>query len=86
MLSVAYTPKFVRAYKKLVPELKQEVKRAIEDFKNPSSHERLRVHKLAGPSKDRHSFSVNYSTRIVFTYLKKDSALLLIVGDHEVYR
>ncbi|MEK7665424.1 MAG: hypothetical protein AAB337_00920 [Patescibacteria group bacterium] len=86
MLEVSYAARFVRAYKKFTPLLQEEVKRAITDFQNPATHERLRVHKLEGRLQGRYSFSVNYATRIVFMYLNKDQAVLLTVGDHDVYR
>lgn len=86
MLEVSYTARFVRAYKKLTSPLQEEVKQAIADFQNSSTRERLRVHKLEGRLKGRYSFSVNYATRIVFTYVNKNKAVLLTVGDHNVYR
>lgn len=85
MIVVAYTPKFIRAYKKLVPDLKEEVKSAIGLFTDKTNHERLRVHKLSGRMEDRYSFSVNYKIRIVFRYLPDGRALLLTAGDHSIY-
>ncbi len=84
-MTIGYTPKFIRAYKKLLPALQTEVKLAIADFKNETRAERLRIHKLGGRMKGRWSFSVNYHIRIVFSYLDNDRALLLAVGDHNVY-
>ncbi|MBI5793552.1 hypothetical protein HZA87_00475 [Candidatus Uhrbacteria bacterium] len=85
MVQVAYTPKFVRAYKKLVPGLQIEVKQALELFADKGNHDRLRVHKLSGRMEDRYSFSVNYKIRVVFRFLPDGRALLLTVGDHSIY-
>ncbi len=85
MLEVAYTPKFIRAYKKLVPELQIEVKEAISLLQDQSKHSHIRVHKLHGRLADRYSFSVNYRTRVVFQFLSEGRVLLLMIGDHSVY-
>ena len=70
MLTVGYIPEFVRSYKKLEPELQEEVWEKIELFKNPANHRELRVHKLHGKFKDCFSFSVNYRVRVIFSYLQ----------------
>ncbi len=85
-MDVAYTPAFVRRYKKLSRALKDEVKEHIDLFRDPKNHESLRVHKLSGPLKKFHSFSVNYRYRIIFEYSTNGkSAWLHDIDDHEVY-
>jgi addiction module RelE/StbE family toxin len=85
-IEIEYTKYFLRAYKKFNPHLKEEVKDAIEKFKNPDNHSKLKVHKLNGQFSDKYSFSVNYSYRIIFEYLKNNTvAVLLTVGDHGIY-
>ena len=86
MITVLYKPSFVRQYKKLEPALKKEVKAKIEQFKDRDNHNQLEVHKLKGKLSGRYSFSVNYKYRIVFTYESQDTAVLLGIGDHDVYR
>ena len=85
-MNVAFAPPFFRQLKKLEPNLQEEVFEKIEYFKNDPNHKMLKVHKLKGRLKDRHSFSVNYKTRIVFHYLSKNEVILLAVGDHDVYK
>ena len=90
MIDVYYAPTFVRMYKKLPRALQEEVKERIEQFRDPANHEKLKVHKLSGRLKGRHSFSVNYKIRIVFIFGKspqsKNVAYLLYIGGHdEVY-
>ena len=86
-MEVAYAPSFVRKYKILPAGLKLEVKEKIALFRDPKNHKILKVHKLAGKLKEQFAFSVNYKIRIVFWYAntKPKEALLLAVGDHDVY-
>ncbi len=87
MIDIWYTREFLRAYAKLEPKLKDEVKRRIAEFRNPKNHASLAVHSLKGRMKGRRSFSVNYRYRIVFQYADKtkSAAYLFEVGDHDVY-
>lgn len=85
-MRVSYKPSFIKQYAALEPSLKEEVKEKIELFKDKNNHQQLKAHKLRGRLAGRYSFSVNYRYRIVFIYETKDEAVLLAVGDHDVYR
>ena len=86
-MKVSFKPSFLREFKKLEPALQDEAREKIELFKNPTNHAALHVHKLKGPLAGRLSFSVNYRYRIVFIYADKtkNEALLLAIGDRDVY-
>ncbi len=86
MIEVAYKPSFVREYGNLESSLQEEVKEKIEFFKKRKNHKHLKVHKLKGKLSGRWSFSVNYRYRIVFMWESKQKAVLLAVGDHDVYK
>ena len=86
MILIYYKPTFIRQYKKLPIDLKEEVKDKIELFKNSDNHKKLKTHKLKGKLKGFCSFSVNYKYRIVFIYEKNNSVSLLAVGDHAIYK
>lgn len=85
-MRIVYAPMFLRMLKALPQELQEEAIESAEAFADKKNHIRLKVHKLKGRLAGRYSFSVNYSTRIVFQYQKPDSAVLLAIGDHDVYR
>jgi mRNA-degrading endonuclease YafQ of YafQ-DinJ toxin-antitoxin module len=48
--------------------------------------ETLKTHKLKGKLKEFWSFSVNYSFRIVFEFIKKDEVIFYDIGDHRIYQ
>jgi mRNA-degrading endonuclease YafQ of YafQ-DinJ toxin-antitoxin module len=52
---------------------------------NPFSKQ-LRTHKLTGTLQGLWAFSVDYDTRVIFSFLKDDEILLIDIGSHdEVY-
>jgi len=85
-MKVSFLPSFARKFNRLEVALQDEVMEKIELFKDEKNHKYLKVHKLHGVLSGRYSFSVNYKTRIVFSYLSKNEAVLLAVGDHDVYK
>lgn len=85
-ISIVYTPRFAKQIKTLDPQLQEETIQKIELFKNIKNHKQLKVHKLKGYFSGRYSFSVNYKFRIVFSYLSKKEAVLLALGNHEIYK
>lgn len=85
-MKVAYTPRFLRLYKKLPSGLQDEVIEKIELFKNIDNHQRLDVHKLKGRLKKFYGFSVNHRDRVVFEYMSENEVAFLAVGDHEIYK
>lgn len=85
-MEIIYAPSYIRQYKKLPVEIREEAKEKIELFKSEPDHPFLKTHKLTGILKNRWSFSVNYSYRVVFQYLKKDAVAFLAIGNHDVYK
>ncbi|TSC73616.1 MAG: hypothetical protein G01um101448_667 [Parcubacteria group bacterium Gr01-1014_48] len=84
-MKVYFLPIFVRQFSRLEFGLQQEATEKIEFFKNKKNHKQLKAHQLHGRLAKRYSFSVNYKTRIVFSYLSKNEVVLLAIGDHDVY-
>lgn len=80
-----YTAKFLRALKKLAPEIQEDVISSIETFKNKKNHKKLELHKLHGEMKAYHAFSANFYHRVVIK-IKKDTVYFMDVGTHDVYK
>lgn len=81
-----YKPSFIRELKKLPLSLQIEAKEKIILFGKDSKHPFLKTHKLKGKLSGYYSFSVNYAYRIIFNYLSDDQAVLLAIGDHNIYK
>lgn len=85
-MKIEYKPTFIRQYACFEDPLKEEIKEKIELFRDEKNHKQLKVHKLKGKLSKYYSFSVNYKYRIVFVYQSNSRAMLLAVGDHNVYK
>ncbi len=85
-MRIGYTTTFLRQLKALPFEIQEEVLEAIGHFADRKNHARLKVHKLKGRLAGEFAFSVNYRIRIIFEYPKAGTAILLAIGDHDVYR
>lgn len=85
-MRVLYAPTFLRMLKSLPPDLQEEAIEALDAFTGFGQHARLKIHKLKGRLAGRFAFSINYRYRIVFQYLKPDTAVMLAIGDHDVYK
>ncbi|QQR64781.1 type II toxin-antitoxin system mRNA interferase toxin, RelE/StbE family [Candidatus Kaiserbacteria bacterium] len=85
-MNIAYTPQFVRMFRRLEHALKEEAIEKIELFTEDPTHSQLKAHKLKGKLKNRYSFSVNYQIRIIYTPISKNEVALLAIGDHDVYK
>ena len=85
MISVSYTPSFVKQAKSLEAPIFEETISKIEKFKDQKNHKSLKVHKLHGRLTDFHSFYINRNIRIIFEYTTKNDALLHDIGRHSIY-
>ncbi|PIR75828.1 MAG: type II toxin-antitoxin system mRNA interferase toxin, RelE/StbE family [Candidatus Magasanikbacteria bacterium CG_4_9_14_0_2_um_filter_42_11] len=85
-MKIIYAPTFVRKYKRLPPELREEAKEKISLFTEDPNHPFLKLHKLKGNLKNRWSFSINYQYRIVCRYTQNGDVEFLTIGDHDIYR
>ena len=84
-MQVFYTPTFVRQFNSLEWELQIEIASKVEQFKDRKQYRQLKVHKLHGRLAERYSFSVNYRYRVAFVWFDARTAILVAVGDHEIY-
>ena len=83
---IRYKPSFVREFKKLPVELREEALERIALFKSVENHKKLKVHKFKGRLENCYSFSVAYSHRIVFSFESRTDVVFLAIGDHYVYK
>jgi len=86
VIKIIYTPRFVREFSKLDSAIQVEAHEKIKLFQDPQNHKGLKVHKLHGPLKNFLSFSANYQYRVVFSFLSKNEVVLLMIGNHDVYK
>lgn len=85
MFEIVISKQFSRQFRKLDSHFKEEVLEKLELLKNPINHGSLKVNKLHGRLSDKHSFSVNYKIRVIFSYPIPAEILLLLVGSHDLY-
>lgn len=85
-MDVSFKPTFLRQFNRLESALQDEVSEKVDEFKKVGNHKKLKVHKLKGTLRDYYSFSVNYKTCIVFSYITKTEVVLLSVGNHDIYK
>ena len=85
MFEIVISKQFARQFRKLDPNLKEEVVEKLELLKNPANHQTLKVHKLSGRLSEKYSFSVNYKIRVIFSYPISSEILLLLIGSHDLY-
>ncbi|HLD07906.1 MAG TPA: hypothetical protein VJB60_02480 [Candidatus Peribacterales bacterium] len=86
MIELSYKPSFLRDLKKCSSALREEAKEKISLFQKDPFHASLKTHKLKGTLKGRWSFSINYRDRIIFRFEGKKAAILLAVGNHNIYQ
>ena len=84
-MKIFYLPKFVREYKKLPPEIKNLAKQKEVIFRQDPFDARLKTHKLNGDMREHWSFSINYSYRIIFKIIDKNTIQFHRIGDHDIY-
>jgi mRNA-degrading endonuclease YafQ of YafQ-DinJ toxin-antitoxin module len=86
MIRIEFMPSFLRQLRTMSQDLQEEVIEKTELFKDTKNHKKLKLHKLNGRFASYHAFSVNYQVRIILKFIKKDFAVFLNVGSHDVYR
>ena len=75
-----------RSFKKLPISTQQKAVKFLEVFQKDQFHPQLKTHKLSGKLVNRWSFSVDYSTRIMFEFVDEETVGLIDVGPHKIYK
>ena len=81
-MHIEATKTFLNLYKKLGPEIKNHVKKALILFQQDPSHPSLGHKKMAG-QKDIYEIRVSKTYRITYTK-SKDITILRKVGTHDI--
>ncbi|HNU95682.1 MAG TPA: type II toxin-antitoxin system mRNA interferase toxin, RelE/StbE family [Candidatus Paceibacterota bacterium] len=85
-MKIEYSPKFFKRYSKLPKEVKVLAEEKEKIFRKDSFDIRLKTHKLSGKLKNYWAFSVNFNTRIIFSFKDKDLIRFHTIGDHDLYK
>lgn len=89
MINIFWDPGFKRAYQKKIKtddNLKKKFWKTMKLFSSNPFSKQLRTHKLTVTLKGLWAFSVDYDTRVIFSFLTDDEILLIDIGSHdEVY-
>ncbi len=93
MRSIGWTPKSLRAFKRVVkrnPQIRSALDETLRQLAEDPFQAGLQTHKLTGDLSGVWSCSVAYDLRILFEFTKigngEDAILLLNIGSHdEVY-
>lgn len=90
MRKIAWTPKSLRAYKRLIrqnPQLRTAIEETLRQLATDPFHPTLKTHKLSGEFDGIWSASIDYSYRILFEFTvttdSEDAILLLNIGNHD---
>ena len=83
---IRYSSKFERSYKKLPLEEKLIAEEREQVFRKDSFDSKLKTHKLKGKLRNRWSFSLTYSQRVLFSFYKDDEIIFYDIGDHRIYQ
>ena len=83
---IRYTSKFERAYKKLSLEEKIIAEGREKIFRKDPFNSRLKTHKLKGKLKNRWSFSLTYSQRVLFNFYEDSEVIFYDIGNHRIYQ
>ncbi|MFA5994989.1 MAG: type II toxin-antitoxin system mRNA interferase toxin, RelE/StbE family [Patescibacteria group bacterium] len=85
-MNIEYSTMFAKQFRKLSANLQRRAIARERVFNinpfNPSLH----THKLTGRLNGLWSFSIDYSNRVIFRFLDKQTVLFISIGDHSIYR
>lgn len=84
-MEYAYTARFLRSLKRLPKDVQEDVIHAVSFFKEDKNASQLKFHKLTGKLKKYHSFSANFSYRVI-VLVKKKVVYFVNVGTHDIYK
>jgi mRNA-degrading endonuclease YafQ of YafQ-DinJ toxin-antitoxin module len=85
MLTLLYSSRFARKFKKLSRRLQEQVLEKESVFRHDPFDARLKTHKLHGELSDCWSFSIDYDVRIIFSFEEEGVVRMHTIGGHDIY-
>ena len=85
MKKINFSSHFFKRLKKCSPKVQKRFWETLHVFEANFFDNRLQTHKLKGSLKNYWSFSVDYSHRAIFSFLKDGSVLFHDIGSHKIY-
>jgi len=83
---IHFGPDFFKAFDRLPKPIQELAKKKDTVFLANPFDPRLKTHRLKGPLAGTWSYSINYSYRVLFRFLKHDEVMYYDIGTHEIYR
>lgn len=84
-MTIYYSSKFAREYRKLPNDIKKVAERRERLFRLNPFDPNLKGHKLKGVLTGFYSFSINQKCRIIFDFAGRDIIWFHSVGEHSIY-
>ncbi len=84
-MRIYYSSKFAREYRKLPLRIKGLAEEKELVFRSNPFDQKLNTHKLSGRLQGYWAFSIDKKYRVIFEFVKKNTAWFHSVGDHSIY-
>lgn len=81
-MTIQYTPKFKKQYKKLPQKFQLEFDKRLELFLSNPTHPRLRNHPLQGAYSGYWSINVNGDLRALYQKRGEETIIFALIGTH----
>lgn len=84
--NILTAPQFKKSFAGLTPKVQRRIVERKIIFQNNPFNPSLKTHRLKGKLKNRWSFSITYSYRVLFNFIAKDKVIFYDVGSHKIYQ
>ena len=85
-MRILETRRFRGSLDQLHGSLRKKAKKQFGLFLNNLFHPSLHTEKLQPKDKNIWSFRIDKSCRVIFTFVEKETILLLDIGPHDIYK
>lgn len=85
-MKITETEKFRKSLNSLQTNTRKKAKKQFELFIQNLFHPSLHTEKLEPKNKNLWSFRVDKNYRVIFTFMDKETLLLLDIGPHDIYK